>query len=56
MTFLLQCNIGSIRHNYPNINSWMKRLYWNNSAFKDTTNFEHIKTHYYWSHKQVRLK
>jgi len=48
-----KCNIGSIRHNYPNINLWLKRLYWNNSAFKDTTNFEHIKTHYYWSHKQI---
>jgi hypothetical protein len=28
---------------------WMQKLYWNNDAFKDSTNFEHIKTHYYWS-------
>ncbi|KAF8741405.1 Glutathione S-transferase, partial [Rhizoctonia solani] len=36
-----KCNLGSIRHNYPNINRWMKNLYWNVPAFKDTTNFEH---------------
>ncbi|KAG8995652.1 S-glutathionyl-(chloro)hydroquinone reductase, partial [Tulasnella sp. 427] len=42
-----KCNIGSIRHNYPNINRWMKRLYWQNSAFKDTTDFHHIKSGYY---------
>ncbi|KAG8940084.1 S-glutathionyl-(chloro)hydroquinone reductase [Tulasnella sp. 424] len=48
-----KCNIGSIRHNYPNLNRWMKQLYWNNASFKDTINQEHIKHHYYWSHKQV---
>ena len=32
---------------------WMKKLYWNNPAFKHSTNFEHIKTHYYWSHPQI---
>jgi len=48
-----KCNLGSIRHDYPNINRWVKNLYWNYSAFKDTTNFEHIKTHYYWSHLQI---
>jgi len=32
---------------------WMKKLYWNNPTFKDSTNFEHIKTHYYWSHPSV---
>ena len=31
----------------------MQKLYWNNDAFKDSTNFEHIKTHYYWSHITV---
>ncbi|KAG8886851.1 S-glutathionyl-(chloro)hydroquinone reductase [Tulasnella sp. 332] len=48
-----KCNYGQIRHNYPEINKWMKNLYWNNATFKDTTNFEHIKIHYYWSHKQI---
>ena len=31
----------------------MKKLYWNNPAFKDSTNFEHIKNHYYWSHPTI---
>ena len=31
----------------------MQKLYWNSAAFKDSTNFEHIKTHYYWSHIAV---
>ena len=35
---------------------WMKNLYWKNDAFKSTTDFDHIKTHYYWSHPQVNLK
>ncbi|GAA6027232.1 hypothetical protein JCM8097_002508 [Rhodosporidiobolus ruineniae] len=46
-------SLGSIRHNYPNLNRWMKNLYWNYPAFKDTTNFEHIKKHYYMSHGQI---
>jgi len=48
-----KCNLGTIRHDYPNIHAWLKKLYWNNPAFKITTNFEHIKTHYYWSHTQI---
>ncbi|EGO03856.1 hypothetical protein SERLA73DRAFT_130409 [Serpula lacrymans var. lacrymans S7.3] len=44
-----KCNIRTIRHGYPAIHSWMKKLYWNNDAFQSTTNFDHIKTHYYWS-------
>ncbi|KAF7331790.1 Glutathione S-transferase [Mycena kentingensis (nom. inval.)] len=48
-----KCNFRTIRDGYPNINRWMKQLYWRNSAFKDSTNFEHIKTHYYWSHASI---
>ncbi|KAE9395834.1 glutathione S-transferase [Gymnopus androsaceus JB14] len=44
-----KCNIRDIRNGYPNINRWMKNLYWNNAAFKDSTNFEHIKNGYYWA-------
>ncbi|KDQ08593.1 hypothetical protein BOTBODRAFT_118302 [Botryobasidium botryosum FD-172 SS1] len=51
-----KCNLGSIRHDYPAINKWLKNLYWKNAAFKDTTNFDHIKTHYYWSHTQINPK
>ncbi|KAH7923082.1 hypothetical protein BV22DRAFT_1036761 [Leucogyrophana mollusca] len=48
-----KCNIRDIRNGYPAIHTWMRKLYWNNSAFKDTTNFEHIKVHYYWSQTKV---
>ncbi|KAG8940317.1 S-glutathionyl-(chloro)hydroquinone reductase [Tulasnella sp. 424] len=42
-----KCNIGSIRHDYPNLNQWMRRMYWLNPAFKDSTDFHHITTGYY---------
>lgn len=32
---------------------WMKKLYWNSDAFKGSTDFDHIKTHYYWSHPSI---
>ncbi|ESK92436.1 glutathione s-transferase [Moniliophthora roreri MCA 2997] len=48
-----KCNIRNIRNGYPAINKWMKKLYWNHDAFKSSTNFEHIKTHYYWSHPHI---
>src|SRR5579859_293235 len=34
-------NIGTIRHNYPKINAWLKHLYWQVPGFKETTNFMH---------------
>ncbi|WWC58022.1 uncharacterized protein I303_100557 [Kwoniella dejecticola CBS 10117] len=48
-----KCNFGLIRHDYPHLHKWLQRLYWKNPAFKDTTNFEHIKEHYYYSHKHI---
>jgi putative glutathione S-transferase len=48
-----KCNIRSIRDGYPAIDKWMRNLYWNIDAFKSSTNFDHIKTHYYWSHTTV---
>jgi putative glutathione S-transferase len=45
-----KCNIDMIRTGYPLIHKWLRNLYWNNPAFKDTTNFEHIKFHYTKSH------
>jgi len=44
---LFKCNIRNIRSGYPYINRWLKNLYWNNDAFRSTTNFDHIKRHYY---------
>jgi putative glutathione S-transferase len=38
-----KCNLGTIRHNYPTINNWLKNLYYNVEGFRETTNFKHIK-------------
>lgn len=38
-----KCNLGMLRHDYPVLNNWMKNLYWNVPAFRDSTNFKHIK-------------
>jgi len=48
-----KCNYGQIRHDFPFLHDWLRRLYWNYPAFKDTTNFEQIKEHYYYSHAQI---
>lgn len=31
----------------------MRNLYWDHAAFKETTQFEHIKKHYTKSHSQI---
>jgi len=46
-------NIRDIRSGYPHIHRWLRHLYWNIPAFKDTTQFEHIKKHYTKSHTQI---
>ncbi|TCD60738.1 S-glutathionyl-(chloro)hydroquinone reductase [Steccherinum ochraceum] len=51
-----KCNFRTIRDGYSNIHLWMRKLYWNTPAFKDTCNFDHIKTHYYWSHGMINPK
>ena len=38
-----KCNLGTIRHDYPLLNEWLKNLYWNMEGFKETTDFRHIK-------------
>ncbi|KAF9556926.1 glutathione S-transferase [Agrocybe pediades] len=48
-----KCNIRTIRDGYPSIHRWLRNIYWKNPAFKDSTNFEHIKTHYYGSQVHV---
>jgi glutathionyl-hydroquinone reductase len=45
-----KCNIKDIRSGYPAIHKWMRKLYWDVPAFKETTQFEHIKFHYTKSH------
>lgn len=48
-----KCNIRDIRSGYPALHKWVRNLYWNVPAFKETTNFLHIKNHYTRSHKQI---
>jgi len=46
-----KCNLKKISE-YKNINNYMKTLFENN-AIKSTTNFDHIKRHYYYSHEHI---
>ena len=48
-----KCNIRDIRSGYPALHKWLRELYWDVPAFKETTQFEHIKKHYTKSHKQI---
>ncbi|KAG7288086.1 hypothetical protein NEMBOFW57_007608 [Staphylotrichum longicolle] len=48
-----KCNLRDIRSGYPAIHNWMRHLYWDLPAFRDTTNFLHIKNHYTKSHTQI---
>jgi putative glutathione S-transferase len=36
-------NLGSIRHDYPVLNNWLKNLYYNVQGFRESTDFRHIK-------------
>ena len=48
-----KCNIRDIRSGYPALHKWMRHLYWDIPAFKETTQWEHIKKHYTKSHGQI---
>lgn len=40
MITLVTCGSRAVRHDFPFLHNWLRRLYWNYPAFKDTTNFE----------------
>ncbi|HFI0077835.1 TPA: glutathione S-transferase family protein [Streptococcus suis] len=46
-----KCNIKALV-NYPNLWHYTKRLY-NHAGIAETVNFDHIKQHYYGSHKTI---
>ncbi|KAF1848646.1 uncharacterized protein K460DRAFT_276582 [Cucurbitaria berberidis CBS 394.84] len=46
-------NLGTIRHDYPVLNNWLKNLYWNVEGFKESTDFQHIKENYTKSHGDI---
>ncbi|KAI0703586.1 glutathione S-transferase [Cytidiella melzeri] len=44
---LFKCNLKMVRYEYPYLDRWLRRLYWDETevtkgAFKNTTQFEHI--------------
>ena len=46
-----KCNFKKISE-FKNISTYVKRLF-NNPAINSTTNFDHIKRHYYFSHEHI---
>ncbi|KAK3314190.1 glutathione S-transferase [Apodospora peruviana] len=52
-----KCNLGMIRHDYPQLKKWLAGLYYSDGevgeAFKETTDFKHIKENYTKSHKDI---
>lgn len=46
-----KCSIKALRE-YPHLQAYTKRLY-QLKGFKETVNFDHIKQHYYGSHKTI---
>lgn len=48
-----KCNLGTIRGEYPQVNNWLKNLYWNVEGFRETTDFRHVKENYTKSHGDI---
>ncbi|CAL5872760.1 uncharacterized protein PFLUO_LOCUS7027 [Penicillium psychrofluorescens] len=48
-----KCNLGTIRHDYPVLNNWLKGIYWNVEAARASTDFKHIKENYTKSHGDI---
>lgn len=46
---LFKTNLETIRTGFPYIHKWLRHLYWDLASFHNTTNFEHIKKHYFTS-------
>jgi putative glutathione S-transferase len=46
-----KCNLTSVRE-LPHLSRWLKQIY-DFPGIRETVNMEHIKKHYYMSHKQI---
>jgi glutathionyl-hydroquinone reductase len=44
---LFKTNKKMIRYDLPHVHAYLRRLYWENPAFKETTVMHHIKGHYF---------
>ncbi|TKA22768.1 hypothetical protein B0A50_07870 [Salinomyces thailandicus] len=51
-----KCNLGTIRYSYPVLENWLRHMYWDHEAFRNTTDFRHIKENYTKSHYDVNPK
>ncbi|KAJ5539400.1 hypothetical protein N7513_007732 [Penicillium frequentans] len=51
-----KCNLGTIRHDYPVLNNWLKGVYWDVEAAQASTDFKHIKENYTKSHLDINPK
>ncbi|KAK5170257.1 uncharacterized protein LTR77_004843 [Saxophila tyrrhenica] len=51
-----KCNLGMIRYSYPVLHNWLKFVYWEHDAYKNTTDFRHIKENYTKSHHDINPK
>ncbi|KAL3481427.1 glutathione S-transferase [Aspergillus californicus] len=51
-----KCNLGTIRHDYPVLNNWLKGMYWDVEAARNSTDFRHIKENYTKSHYDINPK
>ncbi|KAL4914390.1 glutathione S-transferase [Aspergillus aurantiobrunneus] len=51
-----KCNLGTIRHDYPVLNNWLKGVYREVEAARVTTDFRHIKENYTKSHYDINPK
>lgn len=51
-----KCNLGTIRHSYPTLHNLLKALYWGQPAYRNTTDFRHIKENYTKSHADINPK
>jgi putative glutathione S-transferase len=47
-----KCNLKSIEKDYPHLLKWARRIY-QTPKVAETVNMEHIKKHYYQSHRQI---
>jgi len=51
-----KCNLGMIRYSYPVLHNWLKGMYFNDEAYRETTDFRHIKENYTKSHFDINPK
>ncbi|KAK1041015.1 hypothetical protein LTS16_009942 [Friedmanniomyces endolithicus] len=51
-----KCNLGMIRYSYPVLHNWLKCMYFNEEAYRETTEFRHIKENYTKSHSDINPK